>query len=147
MMIQNCSFLNTINYSKNGLEETLILKYYTERAGMDGLLQISIRTVIIRVEQLLLLNQNSENYSEAIPIYHGIAQVTGKVMKIVFFLHFPTNKNFQSKMIKNNMQCVVILIMDQFLDMDMILILETIPTHQIAIVQNFKATKNLKILE
>ena len=135
MMIQNCSFLNTINYSKNGLEETLILKYYTERAGMDGLLQISIRTVIIRVEQLLLLNQNSENYSEAIPIYHGIAQVTGKVMKIVFFLHFPTNKNFRSKMIKNKMQCVVILVLDQFLEVEMIFVFITIPTQQITIFQ------------
>ena len=122
-MIQNCSYLNTINYSKNGLEEKLIFKYYTERAGMDGLLQISIRTAILRGEQLLLLNQNSENYSEAMLIYHGIAKVTGKVMKIVFFLHLPTNKNFQSIKININKLCIVILITDHVLDlMEMIFI-------------------------
>ena len=146
-MIQNCSYLNTINYSKNGLEEKLIFKYYTERAGMDGLLQISIRTVIIRGEQLLLLNLNSENYSEAMLIYHGIAQIAGKVMKIVFFLHFPTNKNFRSKMIVNNMQCVVFLVMDQFLEADMIFVFKTIPTQQITVNQIYIATNNLKILE
>ena len=68
------------------MEEKLIFKYYTERAGMDGLLQISIRSAIIRGEQLLLLNLNSENYSEAMLIYHGIAQIAGKVMKIFFFI-------------------------------------------------------------
>ena len=81
-------------------------------------------------------------------IYHGIAQVTIKMMKIVFFLHLPTNKNFQSKMIKNNMPCIVILIMDHFLDkMVMILIFVTIPTHQMTIIQDYYATNNLKILE
>ena len=146
-MIQNCSYLNTINYSKNGLEEKLIFKYYTERAGMDGLLQISIRTAIIRGKQLLLLNLNSENYSEAMLIYHGIAQITIRMMKIVFFLHLPTNKNFRSKMIKNNMQYFVILVMDQVLDMDMIFIFVTIPTHQMTVIQIYQATNNLKILE
>ena len=145
-MIQNCSYLNTINYSKNGLEEKLIFKYYTERAGMDGLLQISIRSAIIRGEQLLLLNLNSENYSEDLLIYHGIAQVTKRMMKIVFFLHLPTNKNFQSKMIKNNMLCIVVLLMDQFLEVDMIFKFITIPT-QMTIIQNYQATNNLKILE
>ena len=130
-MIQNCSYLNTINYSKNGLEEKLIFKYYTERAGMDGLLQISIRTVIIRGEQLLLLNQNSENYLEATPINHGIPQKPGKKIKTVFFLHLPTNKNFQSEMIKNNMLCTVIVVMDHFSEVDMIFIFVIIPTHQI----------------
>ena len=134
-MIQNCSYLNTINYSKNGLEEKLIFKYYTERAGMDGLLQISIRSAIIRGEQLLLLNLNSENYSEAMLIHHGKAKITIRMMKIVFFLHFPTNKNFRSKMIKIIVLCIVILVMDQFLELEMILLFITIPTQQITIFQ------------
>ena len=146
-MIQNCSYLNTINYSKNGLEEKLIFKYYTERAGMDGLLQISIRTVIIRGEQLLLLNLNSENYSEAMLIHHGKAKITIRMMKIVFFLHFPTNKNYKSKMIVNKRLCFVILVMDHVLDMDMILLFKTIPTQQMTIIQVYQATNNLKILE
>ena len=146
-MIQNCSYLNTINYSKNGLEEKLIFNYYTERAGMDGLPKISIRTAIITAIQSFLSNQNSENYSEAMLIYHGIAQIDGKVMKIVFFLHLPTNKNFQSKIIKNNMLCFVVLVMDQFLEMDMIFVLIIIQTHQIKIIQIYTVTNNQKIQE
>ena len=87
MMIQNCSYLNIIYCSKNGLEEKFILNYYTEQAGMDGLPKISIRTVIITAIQSFLSNQNSENYLEGSQIIHGILQVPGKMIKIVFFLH------------------------------------------------------------
>ena len=54
---------------------------------MDGLPPISIRTVITREVQLYLSNQNSENYLEGSQIIHGILQVPGKMIKIVFFLH------------------------------------------------------------
>ena len=101
---------------------------------MDGLPPISIRTVITREVQSYLSNQNSENYLEGSQIFHGILQVPGKMIKIVFFLHLPTNKNFQSKMIKNNMLCFVILILDQSLDM-VIFEFIAIPTHQIAVIQ------------
>ena len=77
MMNHNYSYLNTANYLKNGLEKKCNSNYYTERAGMDGLIQISIRTVIIRAIPLSLSNQNSENYLEGTQINLGIAKVAG----------------------------------------------------------------------
>ena len=75
-------------------------------------------------------------YSEATLIYHGIPQMTGKMIKIVFFLHLPTNKNFQSKMIKNNLLCIVNHIKDHVLDlMEMILVFVIIRIYQMKVVQ------------
>ena len=50
-MILNYYYIKTINCLMNGLEEKIILNYYTERAGMDGNPPISIRYVIIRAKQ------------------------------------------------------------------------------------------------
>ena len=72
-----------------------------------------------------------ENYLEGTQISHGIVQIALKMIKIVFYLHLPTNKNFQSEMIKNNMLCTVIVVMDHFSEVDMIFIFVIIPTHQI----------------
>ena len=67
---------------------------------MDGIPPIFFRTVIIGAKESYLSNQNTENYLRGMQINHKILQVPGKMNKIVFFLHLPMNKNFQSKMIK-----------------------------------------------
>ena len=84
---------------------------------------------------------------EGTQINHGIAQIALKMIKIVFFLHLPTNKNFQSKIIRNKKLCIVILVMDQLLDMDMIFILVMILTYLMTIYQIYQVMNNLKLRE
>ena len=113
---------------------------------MDGIPPIFIQTVITREIQSYLSIQNTENYLGGTQIKHGILQVHGKMIKSVVFFHLLTNKNFQSKKMKYNMLYFVILVLGLFLDM-VIFEFIAIPTHQIAVIQDYQNTNYLKIQE